>query len=237
MTALLQTNIQTFTQQLWNIGLPLVVAVIFGGIVGLERERSNRPAGLRTHVLVCVGSALLMQVSLTMWDMTQRGVLGNGDPGRIAAQVVSGIGFLGAGTIMREGANIRGLTTAASLWVVAGVGLAVGANMYAQALITVLLVVLTLKTMSEVERRWITKRGQHTVTIHVTDTPGRIGALATICGRWGANIRGVSMRQGPVPGTVEITFSLRMAGRTKETTGLISDLMTTEGVVSVTEEE
>lgn len=115
--------LQTFTQQLWETMLPLLVALVCGGVVGLERESANRPAGLRTHVLVCVGSALIMQVSMVMYDMTLDTNFGNGDPGRIAAQVVSGIGFLGAGTIMREGVNIRGLTTAASLWVVAGLSL------------------------------------------------------------------------------------------------------------------
>jgi putative Mg2+ transporter-C (MgtC) family protein len=230
-------NIQTFFQTLWTTSLPLLIAAICGGVVGLERERSRRPAGLRTHVLVCVGSALLMQVSLSMYYMVRADGGTTGDPGRIAAQVVSGIGFLGAGTIMREGANIRGLTTAASLWVVAGIGLAVGSNLYIESLVSTAIVVLTLKTLSEVEHRWISKGGLHTLTVHVTDSPGRLGMLATVCGRWGANIRSVSMKNGPIPGTVEISFFIRMSGRNPDTAGLIGDLMATEGVVSVTEEE
>jgi putative Mg2+ transporter-C (MgtC) family protein len=233
----MQAFLPDFLHHLQLTLIPLLIALICGGIVGLEREHANRPAGLRTHVLVCIGSALIMQVSLDMYAVTSYGAHGNGDPGRIAAQVVSGIGFLGAGTIMREGANIRGLTTAASLWVVAGVGLAVGANMYMESIAATVLIVLTLKTLSQLERRYLTKGGLHTLILHVTDTPGRLGALATVCGRRGVNIRSVSMRTGPVPGTVEITFSIKSAGRSQDTAGLIGDLMGTEGVVSVTEEE
>lgn len=178
-----------------------------------------------------------MQVSLHMFQIARSFGVPTGDPGRIAAQVVSGIGFLGAGTIMREGVNIRGLTTAASLWVVSGMGLAVGAGMYLQTLVAVVLVLLTLKTLSEVERRYIARGGHHTLILHVTDTPGRLGALASLIGKWGANIKSVSMRQGPVPGTVEITFYIKMAGRNLDSAGLVGDLMGTEGVISVTEED
>jgi len=236
LTETLQTSLQAYGDQFLNTFIPLLMALVCGGVVGLERERSRRPAGLRTHVLVCIGSALIMQVSLDMYYMVREAGGSTGDPGRIAAQVVSGIGFLGAGTIMREGANIRGLTTAASLWVVAGIGLAMGANMYVPGIVATLLVFLTLKTLSEVEHRWISKGGHHTFTIHVTDTPGRLGALATVCGRWNANIKSVGMKSGPIPGTIEISFVIRMGGRA-DTAGLIGDLMGTEGVISVTEEE
>ena len=111
--------------------LRLVLAGILGGAVGFERERHNRPAGLRTHILVCLGSALVMIVSVEGFS----GALGpRGDQARLAAQVVSGIGFLGAGTIMRQGSSVRGLTTAASLWVVAAVGLATGIGLYLAAI-------------------------------------------------------------------------------------------------------
>lgn len=216
----------------------LLVAAVLGGAVGFERESANRPAGLRTHTLVCVGSALVMMVSFDMYHyVVEQGRGINADPGRIAAQVVSGIGFLGAGTIMREGATIRGLTTAASLWVVAGVGLAAGAGMFMEAILATVVILLTLKMLSEVERRFIAKGGHHTLTLHVTDTPGRLGSLASVCGRWGANIKGVQMRSGPVPGTVEISFYIKMAGRVQDTAPLVADLMAVDGVVSVTSDE
>jgi putative Mg2+ transporter-C (MgtC) family protein len=101
--------------------LKLGLAVLVGGLVGLERERQDRPAGLRTHLLVCVGSALITLVSMEMAP-------GRSDPSRIAAQIVTGIGFLGAGTIFRYGSGVRGLTTAAGLWVVAGIGMGIAAG-------------------------------------------------------------------------------------------------------------
>jgi putative Mg2+ transporter-C (MgtC) family protein len=227
-------TVNSFLQTLFT----LMVAAVLGGAVGFERESANRPAGLRTHTLVCVGSALVMMVSIDMYHLVLAEGSGfNADPGRIAAQVVSGIGFLGAGTIMREGATIRGLTTAASLWVVAGVGLAAGAAMYMEAVVATVVILLTLKTLSEVERRFIAKGGHYTLIIHVTDTPGRLASLAGVCGRWGANIKGVQMRSGPVPGTVEIQFYIKMTGRTQDPAALIADLMAVEGVVSVATEE
>jgi len=109
--------------------LRLLLSAFFGGLVGMEREANNRPAGLRTHVLVSLGSTLIMMISIDAFR--GMGASGNGgEPARLAAQVVSGIGFLGAGTILRDGTNIKGLTTAASLWVCGGIGLAVGSGYY-----------------------------------------------------------------------------------------------------------
>src|SRR5215213_6037628 len=99
----------------------IMVSALLGALVGMERQRGDHPAGLRTHILVCVGAALMTLVSREMAGARF-------DPSRIAAQIVSGIGFLGAGTILRQGTLIRGLTTAASLWVVAGIGMAVAAG-------------------------------------------------------------------------------------------------------------
>ena len=109
----------------WQMIMRLFLAALLGGIVGMERGSGDRPAGLRTHVLVCTGSALIMLVSIYAFDPQTY----TRDPGRIAAQVVSGIGFLGAGTILHEGLTVRGLTTAASLWMVAAIGLAIGSGM------------------------------------------------------------------------------------------------------------
>lgn len=130
----------------------LALAVLLGGIVGIERELSGKPAGLRTNILICLGSALLMDLSINV------GIAGDGtrigDPARIAAQVVSGIGFLGAGTILQARGSVVGLTTAATIWAVAAIGLAVGAGRKTEATAAALLVTLVLTALGWLER-WI----------------------------------------------------------------------------------
>ncbi|MFA7448563.1 MAG: MgtC/SapB family protein [Weeksellaceae bacterium] len=140
----------------WNeVLIRLVMASVFGALVGLERERKNWSAGLRTHMLVCVGSCLFMIVSAFGFG----DVMGNPhmdlDPSRVAAQVVSGIGFIGAGTILfqKEG-TVRGLTTAAGLWTVAGIGLAAGGGMYVAAAMTTVLVLVILWALQPIEKKY-----------------------------------------------------------------------------------
>jgi putative Mg2+ transporter-C (MgtC) family protein len=134
--------------------LRLVTAVALGGLVGIERQRYDWAAGLRTHMLVCLGSALIMVVSAFGFA----DILGtpnvNLDPSRIAAQVVSGIGFLGAGTILfLKNEVIKGLTTAAGLWAVAGVGLAVGSGLYLAAIVTTVLILIILIVVKPYKKR------------------------------------------------------------------------------------
>jgi len=144
--------------------LRLALAGVFGGVVGFEREHSHRPAGFRTHILVAVGSALVMLTSSFIFEEYKG--LTNLDPARLGAQVISGIGFLGAGTILREGFSVKGLTTAASLWAVSCIGLAVGIGYYEGAIIATIFIIITLNILKRV---MIKSNKGNTVSIIVKD--------------------------------------------------------------------
>ena len=133
--------------------LRLSLAAVLGGAVGWEREHSGKPAGLRTNVLICVGAALLTDISVRMASMGGP----TADPGRIAAQIVTGMGFLGAGTIIQSRGTVVGLTTAATLWVVAAIGMAVGSGAYIEATGATVLVLIVLLPLRAVER-WTARR-------------------------------------------------------------------------------
>lgn len=162
----------------------LLVATILGGLVGLERERLNRAAGLRTHVMVSVGSALFTILSL--YAFREAGKVN--DPARVAAQIVSGIGFLGAGTIMKHGATVRGLTTAATLWVVAGIGMAAGAGFYLGALLTTAVVIAALVFLKPIERAL----GEKNLTTMEISMPTRPGQVARVHGTF--EVLGIVMK-------------------------------------------
>ncbi len=137
--------------------LRLLLALVLGSVVGFERERLSRAAGLRTHALVSLGAALVMVVSTYGFSDVAAKPGVSFDPSRVAAQVVSGIGFLGAGSIIVARANVRGLTTAASIWAVAGIGLACGSGLYVAALIATVLVLFVLEPLKLVEERLFAK--------------------------------------------------------------------------------
>lgn len=132
-----------------DLGAKLLVAIIAGGAVGIERELRGKPAGLRTNVLICLGSALLMDLSVRIAGDY------NGDPARIAAQVVTGIGFLGAGTILHTRGTITGLTSAATIWVVAAIGLTAGAGYEFEALAATITVMFVLRGLGWFEGRFL----------------------------------------------------------------------------------
>ena len=164
----------------------LALAMALGGVVGYERERGHRPAGLRTHMMVCMGAALVMVTGMYLHDIFegQQSL----DPARLGAQVVSGIGFLGAGSILKSGSNIRGLTTAATLWVVACIGLAVGAGLWVPSVAVTLLAFFTLRMV----KRWEPKieEGQETcrVTLLLDGQSGRLIEATTLLAKMGSEL-------------------------------------------------
>jgi putative Mg2+ transporter-C (MgtC) family protein len=154
----------------------LGLGFLAGAIIGLERSSRHQVAGLRTHILISTGATLLMILSI--WLPQEYIGLKNGDPGRIAAQVVSGIGFLGAGAIIRLGNNIRGLTTAASLWLIAAVGMAIGAGMFIAAGVTEAISLITLFVLDVLEKRLFpSERNKMLELSYKSNTPSTNEAL------------------------------------------------------------
>lgn len=148
-----------------DIVIRLGLAALLGMMVGYERERQNQPAGLRTHTILAIGSCLAMTISINL-AMQFQPLVPNGDPARLAAQVVSGIGFLGAGAILRYGTNVKGLTTATSLWTIAIVGLAVGAGHYFASIATTVALLIVLVLLNIFEKKLI--HSYTTVNVVVT---------------------------------------------------------------------
>lgn len=175
----------------WELFLRLVLSCILGGIIGYERQSRRKSAGLRTNVLVCLGSCLIMVMSIGLYQDVEGKT--NADPARLAAQVVSGIGFLGAGAIMKEGLSVTGLTTAACLWVVAGVGLAVGAGFYTGALISTGLVFVTLGSLSRLDD-WVDHEKNLSLNIHTVDRPGQLMRISRCLEDLQLRVRGVKVK-------------------------------------------
>lgn len=139
---------------IYELATRLILSVILGGFIGWERAKAKKPAGLKTHILVSLGSAVFTIISFAaIAELKNVKVTGAVDPTRIAAGIITGIGFLGAGAIIRSGENVMGLTTAASIWIVAAIGMACGFGLYYLAVISAILVVLTLIVLEKIEER------------------------------------------------------------------------------------
>jgi putative Mg2+ transporter-C (MgtC) family protein len=136
---------------LWEITVKIGLSSLLAGLIGAERERSGKWAGLRTHMLIAVGSTLLTHISILIGREYAMGS-NAWDPGRIAAQIVSGVGFIGAGTIIQSRGSVHGLTTAAGLWVASALGISVGAGFYGEAIVTTTALLLILVALRPVQR-------------------------------------------------------------------------------------
>lgn len=171
----------------------LLLAAVLGGAIGLEREVSGKPAGFRTNLLICVGAALLTELSRSI----SAGQGYNADPGRIAAQIVSGIGFLGAGTIIQARGSVVGLTTAATLWVVAAIGMAVGAQAYMEAVGTTILVIATLFLLGRLEARLLSGYAERRIQVVMEPEPGLVQEVESVLQKAGFTVGLLDVERGP----------------------------------------
>ncbi|MCS7157081.1 MAG: MgtC/SapB family protein [Blastocatellia bacterium] len=170
----------------------LLAAAVLGGLVGLERELSHKPAGLRTNMLICIGAALLMILSLLVANEGGR----SGDPGRIAAQVVTGIGFLGAGAIVHSRGAVVGLTTGATIFTVAAIGLAIGGGYYLPALLATAIVILSLFVLGRIEKRMLAStRSVYEYHLETSDAPTALARLTEILRAHGVEMEGASFEK------------------------------------------
>lgn len=185
----------------------LLLATVLGAAVGMERELSGKPAGLRTNILICVGAALLTELSLLVAGEFVAHDMIRADPARIAAQIVSGIGFIGAGTILVSRGSVLGLTTAATLWVVAAIGMAVGLRLYGEATGTTVLVVLTLFGLGWFEERVIRERTERNLEVTFVDPSAEPAGVERLMEEMDFEVRRLGHRRKE-DGAV-FTYSLR----------------------------
>ncbi|WP_091168450.1 MgtC/SapB family protein [Paenibacillus sp. 1_12] len=199
----------------------MVLAVVLGGLVGMEREWNNHAAGFRTHILVCLGAATIMLLSIYGFSQFVNEPNVRMDPARLAAQVISGVGFLGAGAILRNGPVISGLTTAASVWVVAAIGLCVGAGFLYAACYATLLVLVSLFLLNKWEKHLLRNRRSSEVCVRSLDCPGVLGKIASKFGEHGIQIINVKMisdvetNDSEGRPTIQLIFSLKVQEQTK----------------------
>lgn len=212
----------------WELLLRLTLSCVLGGVIGYERQARRKSAGLRTNVLVCLGSCLIMVLSQEVYQKVEGQT--NADPARLAAQVVSGIGFLGAGTIMKEGLTVKGLTTAACLWVVAGVGLAVGAGFYSGAFFASALVFITLGMLSRLDD-WVSHERNLMITLLVVDSPAQLGKISNCLELLGVKTKGMKVKEN-TPDTVYIEM-LAFNSRSLKTAEIVQELRKITGITSV----
>ena len=187
--------------------LRIAVAAGLSSLIGLEREIHGQPAGLRTHMILGVGAALAAILSISYSQFLSNPDMMS-DPGRIVAQVVSGVGFLGAGAIMKFGVSVKGLTTASSLWTTAIIGIAAGSGFYELAGFTAVLVFIILTIINKAEDFFLTTYKTHTLKVCLSDRPGIVNDVKTLLGE--KNIRVSSLNASmPDKDTLKLSMVIR----------------------------
>jgi putative Mg2+ transporter-C (MgtC) family protein len=189
-----------------NMAARLVLAVVLGGVIGYEREHTQRPAGFRTHIVVCVAAALVMEISDFIFQHYHSFV--NMDPARLGAQVISGIGFLGAGTILRDGFSVKGLTTAASLWAVSCIGLAVGIGFCSGAILATAIIYITLLTLKRFESNIISPMQDSLIFIQTENCPGWMDDVTDLLARYDVSIKKIEFENDENNGKISVRLTV-----------------------------
>jgi putative Mg2+ transporter-C (MgtC) family protein len=217
----------------WELFARLLLAAGLGSAVGWERERLQWAAGLRTHMLVAVGSCLMIIVSAYGFSsvLSPRVVL---DPSRVAAQVVTGVGFLGAGSIILRNEAVKGLTTAASLWAVAGVGLAAGAGLYSAAVGTTVIILIILAGLKPLEERYRASRTNLELRIKTRRGGLSLGSLEHALGGRASRVKRIVVRAADQADEDDVTLLLSRVSAT-DTADIIHRLETVDGVLGIAE--
>ncbi|OPY63728.1 MAG: putative Mg(2+) transport ATPase [Syntrophorhabdaceae bacterium PtaU1.Bin034] len=213
----------------------LLLASVLGGLVGLEREVHGREAGIRTYLLVALGSALIMVVSEVLFFKYQGMIAGEFvrvDPGRIAAQAVTGIGFLGAGVIIRYGNSIRGLTTAACMWVTCAVGLAIGSGYYIYGSVVSFVTLFSLIALKMVREKLSTD-WYRDLTVLSEELDGQFERLQAIIEKYGVKVTGFSLRKDRQKQEIVVNFRLRFHTAEPLDRSILNETYAIPGIKSV----
>jgi len=213
----------------------ILLAILLGGSIGLERELHGRAAGFRTHILVCLGATIITLASTKLYpgfaSLTSNNVV-RIDPGRIAAGIVTGIGFLGAGVILRSEKAVRGLTTAASIWFIAGLGIVIGLGLYRLSFEATVFALATLfllrKTESYIRQDWYA-----TVKVKANRKEDLLGEIIRICQEHDLTVKGYEIEEDIQNDIVTITLDVRFKRRQYTGQELVSDLSRRSGVRQV----
>ena len=209
-----------------EIIIRLILGLLFGGLIGLEREYHGQPAGLRTHIILCVGASLVMCLSLLLWEPNK------GDIQRLAAQVISGVGFLGAGAIFKYGGGVRGLTTAASIWTTAIIGMTAGSGLNLVAAASTGLVLFTLIIMNNFEKSFIHEKITRTIVIKGTDHPRFLEEIEKHMQKFKISVKSTSFSKDVLKNHIEVKLVIKLQNDT-DMDLIIADIQKIEGVESL----
>lgn len=209
------------------IVIRMLVAALLGGIIGLEREYHGQPAGLRTHIILCVGACLAMCLSI---NSSYYGT--HGDVERIAAQVISGVGFLGAGAIFKYGGGVRGLTTAASIWTTASIGLAAGSGIFVAASAGAAIVLFSLIILNSFEKSFIHEKITRTIVIKGSDHPRFLEEIKTHLNNFKIAVKSISFSKDVVNNQIEVKSVIKVFND-QDMDLIICDIQKINGVESL----